>query len=233
MPTTMPAHLRDRRLFHAILNRCGHTGIAERQRLGALARSGQNEQGANGCKPENFRHLHIFFSMGPRMSRLRRDESIVSPRRRSETEVSDVKCEGGTCAAGSNAHRAIPFRPAQQHFQAVALWQPRPSPGARSNSCAARSPCRSAGIPAHKWPCNPAPHSAPDNSADRLRPLHPDRADRSAAVAAVAGPAAAPKDRLPAARPARPAPRPARFAPLPRLPAAKQRPPMRPIMPLS
>jgi hypothetical protein len=61
MAVTMPTYLGDSRV-RAILDRCGCAGIAERQCLGALARSGQNEQCANGCKPQNFHHLHIFYS---------------------------------------------------------------------------------------------------------------------------------------------------------------------------
>lgn len=34
-------------------------GVAQRQRVSALSRSGYNEHGANGGKPQNFHHLHI------------------------------------------------------------------------------------------------------------------------------------------------------------------------------
>jgi hypothetical protein len=48
-----------------LLHRRSGAGIAERQRLGAFARSGENEQCANGGKPKNFgcgyfRHLHLW-----------------------------------------------------------------------------------------------------------------------------------------------------------------------------
>ena len=36
----------------------GSTGVAERQRVGTLDRRGKSEHGANGGKPQNFRHLH-------------------------------------------------------------------------------------------------------------------------------------------------------------------------------
>ena len=36
----------------------GSAGVAERQRVGTLDRRGQSEHGANGGKPQNFRHLH-------------------------------------------------------------------------------------------------------------------------------------------------------------------------------
>ena len=42
-----------------LLDGRGSAGIAERQRVGALGRSGYNEHGANGGKPQNFRHLHM------------------------------------------------------------------------------------------------------------------------------------------------------------------------------
>jgi hypothetical protein len=53
-----PSHLGGCRLG-ILLDRRGGAGIAERQRLGALGRSGQEEQCANGGKPQNFRHLHV------------------------------------------------------------------------------------------------------------------------------------------------------------------------------
>ena len=62
---TMPAMMampvsRLRRLrLDILLNGRGGAGIAERQRVSALARSGYNEHGANGGKPQNFRHLHM------------------------------------------------------------------------------------------------------------------------------------------------------------------------------
>ncbi len=39
--------------------------------------------------------------------------------------------------------------------------------GASSSSYAARSPCRSADIPAHRWRCTRGPHPGPGCSADR------------------------------------------------------------------
>jgi len=62
MPALMavppPSHLGGCRLG-ILLDRRGGAGIAERQRLGALGRSGQDEQCANGGKPQNFHHLHM------------------------------------------------------------------------------------------------------------------------------------------------------------------------------
>jgi hypothetical protein len=46
------------------------------------------------------------------------------------------------------------------------------SPAARSRSCAARSPCRSADIPAHRSHCTLAPRSDRDYSRDRRLPAH-------------------------------------------------------------
>jgi hypothetical protein len=76
MPTvvamvTVVSHFR-RCCLGILLDRHGGAGIAERQSPCALGRSGQNEQRANGGKPENFPHLHIIVSLGHRMSRLRR-----------------------------------------------------------------------------------------------------------------------------------------------------------------
>lgn len=45
--------------FGILPDRRSGAGIAERQRLGALGRSGQHEQCADGGKPQNFRHLHM------------------------------------------------------------------------------------------------------------------------------------------------------------------------------
>ena len=42
-----------------LLDGGGGTGVAQRQRVSALGRSGYNEHGANGGKPQNFHHLHI------------------------------------------------------------------------------------------------------------------------------------------------------------------------------
>ena len=41
-----------------LLDGRGSAGIAQRQRVGALDRRGESEHGANGGKPQNFRHLH-------------------------------------------------------------------------------------------------------------------------------------------------------------------------------
>ena len=56
-------------------------------------------------------------------------------------------------------HRAYPAR------RACAC----PSRGASSSSCAARSPCRSAGIPARRLRCIRAPRCGRDNTGDRRR----------------------------------------------------------------
>ena len=61
MPTVMammpPMHFRCRQPG-VLLDRRGGAGIAERQRIGALGRSYEREQRANGGEPENFRELH-------------------------------------------------------------------------------------------------------------------------------------------------------------------------------
>ena len=69
MPTmvvmTMPAMMtmspsRLRRLRPDILLNGGSSArVAQRQRVSALGWSGYNEHGANGGKPQNFRHLHM------------------------------------------------------------------------------------------------------------------------------------------------------------------------------
>jgi hypothetical protein len=62
---TMPAMMamppsRFRRLrLDILLDGRGSAGIAQRQRVGALDRRGESEHGANGGKPQNFRHLHM------------------------------------------------------------------------------------------------------------------------------------------------------------------------------
>jgi hypothetical protein len=66
MPAAMPAmmmmasppHFGGIRL-DILLYRRGGAGIAERQRLCVFRRSGENEQRANGHKPDYFRHLHL------------------------------------------------------------------------------------------------------------------------------------------------------------------------------
>ena len=42
-----------------LLDGGGSARVAQRQRVSALGRSGYNEHGANGGKPQNFRHLHM------------------------------------------------------------------------------------------------------------------------------------------------------------------------------
>src|SRR6266851_4693115 len=69
-------------LFGIVLNRRGGARARQRQRLGALRRSGQHQQPADGGKPQNSRHVHRYpplchASAVPLM------QSIVSPRRRS------------------------------------------------------------------------------------------------------------------------------------------------------
>jgi len=53
-----PVYFR-RRLLAILLNRRGGAGIAERERIGALGRSGEREQGANGRHAQNFHDLHM------------------------------------------------------------------------------------------------------------------------------------------------------------------------------
>ena len=87
MPMTVPADLRG--LDRAILGRHGGAGAAQRHRLSLLSGSGQNEQCADGRKPQNFRHLHGYFSNRPWMSRLRRENRIDQPSR--ATQVARLK----------------------------------------------------------------------------------------------------------------------------------------------
>lgn len=57
---TMVSPMSFRRLRPCVLlDRRRGTGIAERQRAGALDRSGENEQRGNGRKSQNFRYLHV------------------------------------------------------------------------------------------------------------------------------------------------------------------------------
>jgi hypothetical protein len=58
MMAMMPSHLGRRRL-DIFLHGRGSTGIAQRERAGALGRRGDSEQCANGSKAQNFRHLHV------------------------------------------------------------------------------------------------------------------------------------------------------------------------------
>lgn len=58
MAVMPPVHFR-RRQPGVLLNRRGGAGIAERYGIGALCRSSEREQCANGCKPENFPYLHV------------------------------------------------------------------------------------------------------------------------------------------------------------------------------
>src|SRR6266576_1538741 len=69
MPTVpaMPAHLGGR--LRTFLDRGGGAGIAQRQRMGALGWSGQHEQCADGGKPENSRHVHLYLPSSHRISR--------------------------------------------------------------------------------------------------------------------------------------------------------------------
>lgn len=64
MMVTMPAMMamspsRLCRLGLDILDGGGSTGVAQRQRVSALSRSGYNEHDAKGGKPQNFHHLHM------------------------------------------------------------------------------------------------------------------------------------------------------------------------------
>jgi hypothetical protein len=69
MPVMVPTSLRG--LHRAILDRRCGTGAAQRHRLSLLSGSGQNEQCADGRKPQNFRHLHEYSPIVSGMSRLR------------------------------------------------------------------------------------------------------------------------------------------------------------------
>jgi hypothetical protein len=85
----MPAHLGGD-LLRTFLNRGSGAGIAQRQRLGALGWSGQNEQCANRGKPENSRHVHlIFLLVCHRISRRRRAVDLVS--RLAATQIAKLK----------------------------------------------------------------------------------------------------------------------------------------------
>jgi len=65
MVAVMPPMRFGRLRFHILLHRRGGAGIAERQRLGALGRSGQNEQGGNGRKSKDpdreYPHRHFCY----------------------------------------------------------------------------------------------------------------------------------------------------------------------------
>src|ERR1700759_2057957 len=87
VPVMMPTDLRG--LHRAVLDRRGGAGAAQRHRLSLLSGSGQNEQCAHGRKPQNFRHLHGYFSNRPWMSRLRRENRIDQPSR--ATQVARLK----------------------------------------------------------------------------------------------------------------------------------------------
>src|ERR1700687_4045459 len=55
----VPAHF-GRDLLRTFLNRRGGAGGAQRQRLGPLSRGGQDEQCADGRKPQNLHHVHMY-----------------------------------------------------------------------------------------------------------------------------------------------------------------------------
>jgi hypothetical protein len=57
-PAMPPSHFRGRRPG-ILLNRRRGAGVADRQRLRTLGRSGEDEQCADRSKAQNFRHLHI------------------------------------------------------------------------------------------------------------------------------------------------------------------------------
>jgi hypothetical protein len=59
---TVPAHFGGG-LPGVVLDRRGSAGTGQRHGLSALGRCSQDEQGANGGKPENFSHLHIDISL--------------------------------------------------------------------------------------------------------------------------------------------------------------------------
>ncbi len=73
---------------------------------------------------------------------------------------------------------------------AKALRTVRLNRGANSSSCGARSPCRLAGIPAHKLRCTPVPHSGRGNTGDKRQRVPPDTADKCERVWRAAGPKA-------------------------------------------
>ncbi|MEH2618711.1 MULTISPECIES: hypothetical protein [unclassified Bradyrhizobium] len=84
-----PMHFRGRQPG-VLLNRRGGAGIAERQRIGALGRSCERKQRANGGERKNFRdknfELHEW-SPWVGVSRLRR---IASPQRCAQSDASEL-----------------------------------------------------------------------------------------------------------------------------------------------
>jgi hypothetical protein len=48
----------------ALLHRRGGAGIGQRERLGLLGWSGQNQQSANRSQAQKFRHVHVFSPLG-------------------------------------------------------------------------------------------------------------------------------------------------------------------------
>lgn len=58
MMAVPPSHFGSHRL-DIFLHGRSSTGIAERQRIGPLGRSSENQHCADGGKAQNFRHLHI------------------------------------------------------------------------------------------------------------------------------------------------------------------------------
>ncbi len=71
MPMTVPVAMPADRggLLRAVLDRYGGAGVGQRQRLGG---NGQHQQGADRSKSQSFRHVHLDFSLGHRVSRQRR-----------------------------------------------------------------------------------------------------------------------------------------------------------------
>ena len=59
----MPPHLGGLYLG-TLLHRCGGAGIGQRQCLGALGWSGQDQQSADRCQSQKSRHVHVYSPLG-------------------------------------------------------------------------------------------------------------------------------------------------------------------------
>jgi len=102
---------------------------------------------------------------------------------------------------------------------------------AKRSSCAARSPCRLAGIPARRSHCKPERHWGLDSSADRRHRVRPDNEGRCEAGAAAAEGAAF-RARRQWALPEPSVSTAGRSARQPRLKGAKRLPPKPPKLPI-
>jgi hypothetical protein len=100
-----------------LLHRRGGAGIGQRQRLGALGWSGQDQQSADRSQSQKSHHVHVYSplesSSVTRAARLGINRRRSADRKLCRRREQEMK----TCAAEMNAGRALRFRlrPATLH----------------------------------------------------------------------------------------------------------------------